>query len=82
MMHYSVVQSDWNSFCADFFLDSFNMAYRDKDSILDQKYESKYHWIFIMEILKISSDWRKCIFKEIQHKNKELYNLSFNATVD
>ena len=32
---YSVMQSDWNSVCGDVVLDSFNMACRDEDSILD-----------------------------------------------
>ena len=36
---YSVVKSDGNSFCGDVVLDSFDMAYRGKDSILDQQYE-------------------------------------------
>ena len=34
---YSVMQSDGNSFCGDVVLDSFDMEYRDKDSILDQQ---------------------------------------------
>ena len=33
------MQSDGDSFCEDVVLDSFNMAYRDEDSILDQKNE-------------------------------------------
>ena len=33
---YSVMQSDWNSFVGDVVFDSFNMAYRYEDSILDQ----------------------------------------------
>ena len=32
------MQSDGNSFCEEVVLDSFNMAYRDEDSILYQKY--------------------------------------------
>ena len=38
-LEYSVVQSDWNSFCGDVVLYSFNMAYRHEDSVLDQKYD-------------------------------------------
>ena len=34
-----VMQSDRNSFCGDVVLDSFNMAYRDEDSILYQIYK-------------------------------------------
>ena len=32
------MQSDGKSFCGNVVLDSFNMSYRDEDSILDQKY--------------------------------------------
>jgi len=35
------MQSDGNSFCGDVVLDSFNKAYRDEDSILDQKFEKQ-----------------------------------------
>ena len=38
---YSVMQSDGNSFGGDVIIDSFNMAYMDKGSILDQKYVIK-----------------------------------------
>ena len=41
---YSVMQSDRNSFGGDVVLDSFNMSYRDEDSILDQKYEKQISW--------------------------------------
>ena len=56
------MQSDRNSFCGDVVLDSFNMVYRDEDSILYQKYEPL--GIFLIKILKSSNDWRKCIFKK------------------
>ena len=59
---YSVMQYDGNSFCGDVVLDSFNMAYSDKDSIKDQKYEHKTSGIFIIKILNFKSDWRMCIF--------------------
>ena len=36
-----ITQSDGNSFGGDVVLDSLNMAYMDKDSILDQKYEKQ-----------------------------------------
>ena len=49
------------------FLDSFNMAYREENNILDQKYASKYFGIFIIKILNFKSDCGKCIIKEIQH---------------
>ena len=35
------MQSDGNSFSGDVVLDSFNMAYRDEDSSLDQKYKKQ-----------------------------------------
>ena len=47
---YSVMQSDRNSFGGDVALVSFNIAYRDKDNILDQIYKNKHFWTFIMKI--------------------------------
>ena len=41
---YSVMQSDETGFCGDVVLDSFNMAYRDEDRILEQKYEKQISW--------------------------------------
>ena len=35
------MQSDGDSFRGDVVLGSFNMSYRDEDSILDQKYEKQ-----------------------------------------
>ena len=38
-MHtFSVMQSDWYSFCRDVALNSVDMSSRDKDNILDQIY--------------------------------------------
>ena len=37
----NVIQSDKKGFWGDVVLDNFNMAYRDEDSIWDQKYEMK-----------------------------------------
>ena len=37
------MQSDGNRFCGDAALDSFNMANRHEDSVLDQKYEKKIY---------------------------------------
>ena len=48
---YSVIKSDRNSFCEDVVSDSFSMAYRDEDIILDRIYvyiQSNFFWIFIM----------------------------------
>ena len=39
-----VMQSDGNTFCGDVVLDSFDMAYRDEDNILYQKYEKQIFW--------------------------------------
>ena len=41
---YSVMQSDWNSFCRDIVLDSFNLAYGDLDDILDQVWKEIIFW--------------------------------------
>ena len=38
---HSVMQSDGNSFGGNVVLDSFNKVCRDRDSILDQKYEKQ-----------------------------------------
>ena len=38
----AMLQSDGNSFCGDFVLDSFNMAYRDEYSILNKKRKGRY----------------------------------------
>ena len=38
---YSEMQSNWNSFGGDVVLDSFNIAYRHEDSVLEQKHEKK-----------------------------------------
>ena len=40
----SVMQSDRNSFNEDVVLLSFNKAFRDRDSILEQKYEKRIFW--------------------------------------
>ena len=36
-----MMQSNWNSFGGDVVLDSFNIAYRHEDSVLEQKHEKK-----------------------------------------
>ena len=41
---YSVMQSDGNSFCGDVVLGSFNVSYRDEDSILEQMYYKQISW--------------------------------------
>ena len=55
---YSGMQSDRNSFCGDDVLESFNMAYRDKDIILDQIYQSKYVRIIYIMILIYNILWK------------------------
>ena len=79
---YSVMQSDGNSFFGDVVLDSFNKEYRDKDSILDQKYEK---WIFWDLYYEDFNFWellrKKHIIRNTALVNKELMNLSFRATV-
>ena len=46
------MQSDGNSFCGDVVLDSFNMQYRDEDSILDQIHEKPIFSNFLYADLK------------------------------
>ena len=43
------MQSNGDSFCGDVVLDSFNISYRDKDSISDQKYEKQISWALYYE---------------------------------
>ena len=50
------MQSDGDYFCGDVVLGSFNMSYSDEDSILEQKFKSKYLEIFIMKTLYFKSD--------------------------
>ena len=47
------MQSDENSFCGDVILDSFNMAYMDWDSILDQNFEKQKFIILYLEDSKL-----------------------------
>ena len=77
ILWYSVMQSEGNSFCGDVVLDGFNVSYRDDDSILAQKYESKYLEIFIMKILYLKSYWRKCIFNDIQQMTTGAHKIGF-----
>ena len=48
---YSVMQSDKNRFCGDVVLDSFNIAYKDEDNILDQIYKKQIGSKFCIMIL-------------------------------
>ena len=59
-----MIQSDRHRFCEDVVFDSFNLANRDVDSILDQKYERKYLWIIIMKISNFE------VIKENAYLNK------------
>ena len=47
------MQSDGNSFCGKVFLGSFNMSYRDEDSIIDQKYVKQISLDIYYEDLKV-----------------------------
>ena len=38
------MQSNGNSFIGDVIVDSFNILYRDEDSILNQKYDKQILW--------------------------------------
>ena len=53
------MQSDGESYCGDVVLDSFNMEYRDKDSILYLKYGEQL-FDFFYEDFENKSDWRIC----------------------
>ena len=68
---YSVTQSLSNSFWGDVVLDTFNNESRDEDNISDQIYIKQICSDFDDEDLKFESDWRKCIFKEIQPSTRK-----------
>ena len=48
-------------------LAAITWLFSDEDNNLDQKYKSKYFWIFTLKISNFKSEWRKCIYKIIQH---------------
>ena len=80
-MMYSVMQSDGNSFCGDVVLDSFNVEYRNEDSILDQIWKTDI-LKFCYEDFKIYEWLNECTFKEIEHiTTRNSKNLGFTATV-
>ena len=76
------MQPDGNSFCGDIVLDSLNMVYRDKDSILDQKYEKQFFTELYYEDLKFF-EWDKNIFvsRNTAHNIKKFIKLCLSATV-
>ena len=49
------------SFCEDVVLDSFNIAHRNEDIILDQIYQKQLLWDLYYEDFKFESDCLKCI---------------------
>ena len=54
-----------------------SMAYREEDSILDQKYEKPIFWNLYYGDFRIKNDWRKCTFKEIQQINTKSHEIVF-----
>ena len=68
------MKSDVNSFCGEVVLDSFNMVYRDEDSILYQICEEKN----ILDFIILKGNCRKCISKELRHAlQKVTYKIGF-----
>ena len=55
----SLMQSDGNSFIGDVVLETFNMSYRDKDSMLDQKYKKKIFCALYYKDLKFLKGMKK-----------------------
>ena len=49
----SVMQSDGNSFCGDVVLDSFNMAYRDENSIICRPNYEGILWLLLLSVLVV-----------------------------
>ena len=75
---YSVMQSNGNSSYGDVVLNSFNKGYRDKDSILEQKYKKRIFWDLHYEDFVL----RKIhIKRNTVLNNKEPLKLGFSATV-
>ena len=60
------MQSDGNSFYGNVVLWSFNKLHRDKDGILDQKYEKRTFRDLYYEDFNLKEYSEKCILKEIQ----------------
>ena len=61
---------------------SFNMAYRDKDSILYQKYEKLICFDIYYEDFNFKElSWKMHIKRNTALNNKELRKLGFSATV-
>ena len=67
---YSVMQSDGNNFREDIVFDSFDISYRDEDSILDKKFKKQISWDLYYEDFKIISDWKNIA----QQRGKEKSN--------
>ena len=72
---YSGMQSDGNNFFGDVVLDSFNISYRDEDSILYINMLRSLLWRFkILELIEENAYIRNTA-------HKELIKLGFRATV-
>ena len=55
------MQSNWNSFCLEIVLDSFNKAYCYEHNILDKISKNKYVFIICMMILFFYNIIQKCL---------------------
>ena len=71
------MQSDGNSFHGDVILKSFNKAFRDKDSILDQIYEKRIFRDLYYDDFNFNSDRGRCILKEIQPLTTRAHKIGF-----
>ena len=69
------MQSEGNSFCRDVVLNIFNMAYRDKDSILTEKYEKQIFWELVMKIMKLLKKMLIC--KKYSTEAKRIDKIGF-----
>ena len=56
------MQSDGNSFCGDIVFDIFNMAYRDKYNILDQKYDKCKYANIVLDLYYKNPKVYACIY--------------------
>ena len=69
----------WEQFYRDDVLDSFNMSYRDKDSILDQKHEKHISLtLYFEDFLFLKLLLKMHIERNAAHNIKELMKLNFS----
>ena len=72
---YSVMQSDWNTFCGDVVLDSVNKVSGDEDNIRLYIYKTKHVHIFNMNIFSLT------LFKNAYYTIREALSHNFISSL-